>query len=419
MTEGATEEETTEAATTEEATEEETTEAESESETEVQFEYQDLPEYTAADYVTLGEYKGITVEQEPIEVSEEQIQAVIDTETVETLTEGTVEEGDTVNIDYEGTIDGETFDEGSAEGALLEIGSGTLIDGFESGLVGVAAGEEVDLNLTFPETYHSEDLAGKDVVFHVKVNSIQRVPELTDEVAAEVSDGMTAEEYRAKVREELAESAAEEQKAQSQSELLTKIFDDAIVDGYPVEVLDYMMERQVAGAEQQVQAYGMTLEEYLEAVGMTEDDFMAQSEEVCRQTLTQWMIVQAIAEEEDLMATDEEYEEELKTAAEQTGMEEAEIVEAYGENNIRTSVTQGKVLEFLMENANFVEKTEETETETETETAKETETEDAKEAETTEEAAEETAEETDAEETETETEMESETAGETETTEAE
>ena len=133
------------------------------------------PDYNALDYVTLGEYKGLTVQDQPVEVTEEQIDSEVEyyiqlADALESVTEGTVEEGDTANIDYEGKLNGEAFDGGTAKGYDLIIGSDSFIDGFEDGLIGVAVGETVDLPLTFPENYGNEELAGQDVVFTVTVN---------------------------------------------------------------------------------------------------------------------------------------------------------------------------------------------------------------------------------------------------------
>ena len=171
-------------ASTEAATEADT-EALTEASTEEALELAERPDYKALDYVELGEYKGLTVEVEPTAVSDDevlkQIRANAGSDILEEVTEGTVEEGDTANIDYEGKLDGEAFEGGTAKDTDLEIGSGTFIPGFEDGLVGVKIGDTVDLPLTFPENY-TEELAGKDVVFTVTVNSVKRMPELTDEV---------------------------------------------------------------------------------------------------------------------------------------------------------------------------------------------------------------------------------------------
>ena len=379
-------------------------ESESESETETEFNVADLPEYDASEYVTLGEYKDLTVEVAPVEVTDEQVMDKIASETKQTLTEGTVESGDTVNIDYVGKIDGEEFDGGSAEGYDLEIGSCTFIDGFEDGIIGMQVGDTKDLELKFPEDYHSTDLAGKDVVFTVTVNSISRVPELTDEVADSVVEGMTAEAYQESVRQDLEDQAKESQKTEAEQKLLQAVYENATIDGYPEENLQYTIKRATDYYEWLASMYGMSLDDYLKNYGMTQDEFNEQIQPVAEEALGEEMTLLAIAKEENIEVSDEEYEDGLARYAEAQGMDDpSKLEEAYGENYIKNSLLQEKVLDFLYENATIEEVAEteaESESESETEAASEVASEEETETETT---------------TETETESESETASETET----
>ena len=379
-------------------------EAESESETETEFNVADLPEYDASEYVTLGEYKDLTVEVAPVEVTDEQVMDKIASETKQTLTEGTVESGDTVNIDYVGKIDGEEFDGGSAEGYDLEIGSCTFIDGFEDGIIGMQVGDTKDLELKFPEDYHSTDLAGKDVVFTVTVNSISRVPELTDEVADSVVEGMTAEAYQESVRQDLEDQAKESQKTEAEQKLLQAVYENATIDGYPEENLQYTIKRATDYYEWLASMYGMSLDDYLKNYGMTQDEFNEQIQPVAEEALGEEMTLLAIAKEENIEVSDEEYEDGLARYAEAQGMDDpSKLEEAYGENYIKNSLLQEKVLDFLYENATIEEVAEteaESESESETEAASEVASEEETETETT---------------SETETESESETASETET----
>ena len=379
-------------------------ESESESETETEFNVADLPEYDASEYVTLGEYKDLTVEVAPVEVTDEQVMDKIASETKQTLTEGTVESGDTVNIDYVGKIDGEEFDGGSAEGYDLEIGSCTFIDGFEDGIIGMQVGDTKDLELKFPEDYHSTDLAGKDVVFTVTVNSISRIPELTDEVADSVVEGMTAEAYQESVRQDLEDQAKESQKTEAEQKLLQAVYENATIDGYPEENLQYTIKRATDYYEWLASMYGMSLDDYLKNYGMTQDEFNEQIQPVAEEALGEEMTLLAIAKEENIEVSDEEYEDGLARYAEAQGMDDpSKLEEAYGENYIKNSLLQEKVLDFLYENATIEEVAEteaESESESETEAASEVASEEETETETT---------------TETETESESETASETET----
>ena len=421
-TETESEEETTEAASETESESETGTEdaSEEESESETEFNVADLPAYDASEYVTLGEYKGLTVEVDPVEVTDEQVMDKIASETKQTLTEGTVEDGDTVNIDYVGKIDGEEFDGGSAEGYDLEIGSCTFIDGFEDGIIGMQVGDTKDLELKFPEDYHSTDLAGKDVVFTVTVNSISRVPELTDEVADSVVEGMTAEAYQESVRQDLEDQAKESQKTEAEQKLLQAVYNNATISGYPEENLQYTIKRATDYYEWLASMYGMSLDDYLTNYGMTQDEFKEQIQPVAEEALGEEMTLLAIAKEENIEVSDEEYQDGLARYAEAQGMDDpSKLEEAYGENYIRNSLLQEKVLNFLYENAT-IEEVKETEAASDTEEATEAEsdtedvTEAASETETDSEEVSETESESE-EDTESTSETESETTSETET----
>ncbi|MDO4523669.1 MAG: trigger factor, partial [Eubacteriales bacterium] len=388
---------TTEEATTEEATTEE--------ESEVETELGDLPEYKASDYVTLGDYKGLEVtEKSPVNVTEEDVMSALeDSIPLENLTEGEVKDGDIANIDYEGTLDGVAFDGGTAQGTDLEIGSGTFIEGFEEGLIGVQVGEAVDLNLTFPESYHSEELAGKDVVFHVTVNSLQRAQDVTDDIVAEISEFKTVEEYKESIRKELEENQASQNRTATEYELINQVYNNATIDGYPEEALAYTLNRAKAYYESYASYYGMTTEDLMAAYGMDEETFMGELENVAKQTLSQEMVLIAVAEKEGLEPTEDEFAEGLEKYAQRAGSDAEALLEQYGENYIRNSLIQEKALEFLYENANIS-----VEEETEIEIASEEETEEVSEAESETETEE-------VSETESETESESMSESESET----
>ena len=249
-----------------ENTTEEGTETAAEEETE-----RVAPEYDVTECVELGQYLGLSLE--PIEVTvtdgevDMTIENLIQTNSLyDELTEGTVENGDIANIDYEGKKDDVAFDGGTAEGYDLEIGSGTFIEGFEEGLVGVAIGDTVDLNLTFPEQYGNTDLAGQDVVFTVTVNSVQRMPEVNDEIASQLSDGEydKLEDYREYVRKDLAGQMRDEE-----GELVQQIIAGCERLEIPSDLLDYYVEDEIAYAEQMYSYYGMTLEDVVTGYGMT------------------------------------------------------------------------------------------------------------------------------------------------------
>lgn len=333
------------------------------------------PEYTALDYVTLGEYMGLTVTVDPISVTDEEVDAEALTnityygdEVYETLTEGTVQEGDTANIDYEGKLDGEAFDGGTSKGYDLTIGSGTFIDGFEDGLIGVAIGETVDLPLTFPENY-TEELAGKDVIFTVTVNEVKRMKELTDDLVNTVTDGEYADvaAFKAYVRETLEETAQESRENTIKNDLLTQISAGSTINEFPQELVDYSVDEMTTYYETYAEMYGMEFADFLSAYfGLTEEEFAEQAVLAVEQNLQQELYIKAIAESEGLEIDDEEFAAGCQKYADDYGFESAEaVVEAIGgEDTMRLSLLLDETFEYLMENA-VIEETAETEAVTE------------------------------------------------------
>ncbi len=318
------------------------------------------PDYNALDYVTLGEYKGLTVVPPSTETTEEEIDSEIRlniqlADELETIEGGTVQDGDTVNIDYEGKKDGEAFDGGTAKGYDLEIGSNTFIDGFEDGLIGVDAGETVDLPLTFPENYFSEDLAGQEVVFTVTVNEIRRAPELSDELVSRMTDGEYTDvaSYREYIRSDLEATKETDRMNEIKSDLLTQIANTSGITDYPQEMVDYGAANMKAYYQQQAEAYAMEFEDFLSSLlGMTEEEFDEQVEMAIKQNMQQELYLKAIAETEGIELTDEEYESGCETLAEDYYYDSVdEFVAAYGEDTIRVSLLQEKVLDFLVDNA--------------------------------------------------------------------
>ena len=350
----------------EESTEEEETEAPLE-----------RPDYTASDYVTLGEYMGLTV-QIDLTASEEEIEEELEyylqtADVMEEITEGTVEEGDTVSIDYEGKKDGVAFDGGTAKDYDLTIGSNSFIDGFEDGLIGVNVGETVDLNLTFPENYFSEDLAGQDVVFTVTVHSIKRMPELTDDLVNTITEGdyTTIDAYKEYIRSYLEEDKAAQRDTMVMTDLFTQVTNNSTINEYPEEMVNYGIQSMKNYYEDMAESFSMEFADFmLMYFGMTEEDFDEQVVLAVQQNMQQELYLKAIAEAEGLELTEEEYAEGCARYAESYGYESGEeLVAAYGEDTVRISILQDKVLEYLMENAVVEEITEsESEVSTEAET---------------------------------------------------
>jgi len=315
------------------------------------------------DYVELGEYKGLTV---PLEV-EEVTQDVIDEELEmlasyyaedEMISEGAVESGDIANIDYVGRKDGVAFDGGTAEGYDLTIGSGSFISGFEDGLIGVKVGETVDLALTFPEEYHSEELAGQDVIFTVTVNSInrQKIPEITDEFIQDITDGNCpdvdtyVEDLKAQIAAEYEESA----KLGYKDTVWNAVMDNAkFKEDMPAELVNKLVSKIILNTSKAAQMYGVGYDEMIsEYMQMTTDEFNEEAITFATDTAKESMVAWVIAKNEGIEITDEDISNTVKECIEQ-GQYASE--EAFYESNSKEELVEyllaEKVRDFLVENA--------------------------------------------------------------------
>ena len=410
----ASETETETVAETETAAEEDTAEAASEtsseaaSETAETEELGEEPEYKALDYVTLGQYKALEVTVGSLDVTEDEIQQQFydDCSSHDKLlqvTEGEVAEGDVVNIDYVGSIDGVEFDGGTDKGVDLTIGSVIFIPGFEDGLIGAAIGKEINVNVTFPEDYGNTDVAGKDAVFAVTVNFVKKAPEMTDDIVAEISDHKTVDEYRKGVEEQLKADKEAQQNSDKINGILNQIYSASTINGYPEEVVNYRTAQMKAYYTQIAEQSDMTLADFLSnQLQMTEEQFDQQCPAVIKQSMIQELLLKAVAESENMEISDEEYEAGIEKYVKSTGAESKEtLLSQYTEAEIRRSLIMDKALDFLKENTTVkVEGEDESETSSETEAASEAES--ISETETVSEAETEVASET-AAETETET----------------
>ncbi len=360
-----TETETATEAVTEAATEAATevasegeTEAEEQTEAAGVLSVKDLPAYVAADYVKLGEYKGIEIEVPAATVSEEELNTIIAQATITSVKEGVVEEGDVANIDYVGKKDDVAFDGGTAAGYDLVIGSHTFIEGFEEGLVGKEIGSTVDLPLKFPEQYHSDELAGQEVIFTVTINYVQRSQELTDEVAAKISEGMTAESYKESVRADILATKEAQIKEMAEQEVLAKVCEAAEITDYPAEHLEFTVSRAMSYYSYVAAYYGMTMEDYLAISGVTEEDFLAMVDQAAKEALGQEMCLQAVFEAEGMELTDAEYADGVAVYAAEQGQTVEDLEEVYGVDYLKSSLIQEKALNFLYGNAKITEKAE-------------------------------------------------------------
>ena len=358
------------ASETEEATE--ALEGETESAGAVIVELGERPEYKALDYVTVGTYKGLMAEVTKTDISDADVEgemnidlemAVEEKALFEQVKEGTVADGDIVNIDYEGKIDGVAFDGGTGN-YDLEIGSGSFIPGFEEQLVGMNVGDTIDINVTFPDSYY-EELAGKEAVFTVTANYIKKTPETTDELVSKATDGEyeTIEDYLAYEKQKLTDQAEESKKSEAFNELMTQLFNTFTINSIPEDLVDYSLGSARNQYIQMAQMYGMTYEDMIASYGVDQTTFEGYLRDDIESSLKQEMILNAIAETENLTLSDEEYKEGAQRYADTYGYESVEsFEEAYPQGDIRKSLLMNKVMEFVYDNAVITEVEPEAET---------------------------------------------------------
>lgn len=322
--------------------------------------------YDLSEYVKVGQYKGLEMEAIKVSVSDEEVDAQVETnventKTTEKKKEGKVAKKDKVNIDYEGKINGKTFDGGSAEGYDLTIGSGSFIDGFEDGLIGKKVGSTQELKLKFPDDYKEEDVAGKDVVFTVKINYISEdvIPEYNDAWVAKNSDVKTVSDYEKLIKDQLLEDKEEEAKNTKISELWSEVTENSEVLKYPEEEVNTYIEEIENQYQTMADSYGLELKDLWEQYGIeSEEDYDAQNKEAAQAYVKEQMILYSIAEQEDLSYSKDE-EEELRDAIDKAGYTEETFKQNYGQDidsYVEAALTFQKVGEFLFDNAKTVEK---------------------------------------------------------------
>lgn len=303
---------------------------------------------------TLGQYKGIEVTKQDTTVTDAELDQRIasilkaNPEVIE-ITDRPAESGDTVNIDYVGMKDGVAFDGGTAEGYDLELGSGTFIDGFEDGLIGASTGDELSLNLTFPEDYGNSDLAGQAVVFDVTVNKIEQKKDaiLDDAFVQRVSDFSTVDEFRANTLETM--QSEKEQSAAQQVE--DDAFEAAVNNSeYSLNVaaVEQQYNNQLNYYENTVSAYyGVTMESYAAMMGLTEEEFKETLHTAAETAIKQQLLIKAVAEKEGITIDDADRE----SLAEQYGTDVQTLQDAYGEEWIDETALIYKVVKFIGDNA--------------------------------------------------------------------
>ena len=310
--------------------------------------------------VTLGEYKGVEVKKEHTLVTEDEVNAEIEKERNKQAAEVSVDdravaEGDTVNLDYSGSVDGVKFAGGTAEGQTLKIGSHTFIPGFEEQMVGMNIGEEKDLNVTFPTEYHAPDLAGKEAVFHVKVNSITetQLPALDDDFAKDISEFDTLDAYKADVRAKLEAQAAERDNNAFTNAVIEKVMANATV-----EIPDAMVERQidsmVRNFEARLAQQGLKLADFMKYTGQDEKSFRNQYRDQAEKSVRANLVLEAVENAEKFEAAEEEIDAEIEKFAKQIGQNVEDLKKNLTEGDreyFKADVIRDKAVKFLCDNA--------------------------------------------------------------------
>ena len=311
--------------------------------------------------VTLGEYKDLEVEIARQEVTDEMIDRRIQQDvdkasrTVD-VEDRPVEQGDMVNLDYAGSVDGVAFDGGTAQGQTLTIGSHQFIDGFEDQMVGMNIGEEKDLQVRFPDDYHAENLKGKDAVFHVKVNGIQKVekPELDDDFAADISDFDTFADYKA----DIVKQTNRNNDTMISNAMVEKAAANATVD-IPSAMIDDEVENLINNMRYEMAAQGLKLEEYLSYFKMSLDDLKKQRRPEAEQRVKAQLVIEAIRKAEGIEPTEEEVEKAIRDQAEVYGEDVEDFKKNLNESQkeyLKENAQILKVLDFLKEHAKVTDK---------------------------------------------------------------
>lgn len=314
--------------------------------------------------VKLGEYKGVEVPVSEVDVTDAEIAEELErlqTRHAELIVvdEEAAANGDTVSIDFDGYVGDEAFEGGKAENYALELGSGSFIPGFEEQVVGMSTGDSKDVNVTFPETYHAAELAGKEAVFKVKLHEIKRkqLPELDDEFAKDVSEFDTLDEYKADLKTQIADRKKSENDAARENAVVEAVASKAEVE-IPEAMIEGEVENMMRDFDNRLRQQGMNLEMYTSFSGQTVEDLRAQMKSDAEKRVLNNLVLEAIAKEENISASDEDIEKELQTMADMYKRSIDEIRSILGANgslsSLNDEITLRKTIEFLLENSKEV-----------------------------------------------------------------
>ena len=313
--------------------------------------------------VTLGEYKGVEVDKIDVEVTEEEVLEDIKKEQLQNARKVIVNDrpaklDDEITLDFEGFVDGVAFEGGKGENYKLVLGSHSFIDTFEDQLVGKSVGEDVEVNVTFPEDYQAEDLAGKPAVFKCKINTIteSQLPELNDEFASEVGGCDTLDQYKAEVKEKLLAQKNKIAATEKEVKALDKVIENATMDIADAQVED-MQKRMRDEFAQSLQYQGINFEQYLQIVNVTEEAFLERVKPDALKRIQQRAVLEAVVKAENIEASDEEVDEELTNMANQYQMKLEDIKGFMGEaeiNSIKKDVAVKKAAKLIVDEAKEV-----------------------------------------------------------------
>lgn len=328
-----------------------------------------LVEVSLKPEVKLGDYKELEVTKHDRDVSEDDVENALESRRKEfaelVVVDEAAKDGDTVVIDYVGSVDGVEFDGGTASNHSLELGSNSFIPGFEEQLVGVESGSEVDVNVTFPEEYHSDDLAGQEALFKVTVHEVKRkeLPELDDDFAQDVDDEVeTLDELRAKLRTDLETSRNDFADNARDEEAIEKAVNNAEIAEIPYDMTHEEVHRQMDLFYNSLSQQGMNPEIYFNITQTTEEDLHQQFEIGAEDNVRTNLVIEAIVKEEGLGATEEEIEEEIKNLADQYGLSEEQVREVLSTELLTHDIAMKKAIELIGSSAKEVlEPVEETE----------------------------------------------------------
>lgn len=288
--------------------------------------------------VTLGDYKGVEIEKIDVEVTDEDVEAALLNEQKQNARNVPVEDrpaklDDEVSLDFEGFVDGVAFEGGKGENYQLKLGSHSFIDTFEDQIVGKNIGEEFDVNVTFPEDYQAEDLAGKPAVFKCKLNGIKetQLPELDDDFAADVSEFDTLDEYKEDLKATLKVRKEKEAKNEKESRVVDKIIEGAQMD-IPAPMLDTQKEQMLNEFAQQLSYQGLSIDQYFQFSGMTKEKFMETSEPEAERRIKSRLVLEAVAKAENIEVSEDDLNAELEKMAETYQMEPDKLKDLVGDS---------------------------------------------------------------------------------------